>query len=168
MDLAIAELPDDVNALKALVLRQYRESEAHQRRLEREKEQMERDLQLQITLLRERLNLLLAQRFGASSEKLSDCQLGLFNEAKAVVAEAPLEKPEPSVTVASQTRTKRGRRPLPESLPWVEVVHDLPDAQKLCPHDGTALEVIGAARSERLDIVPAKVQVLAWLRKTQE
>jgi transposase len=45
------------------------------------------------------------------------------------------------------------------------VNHDLPDEQKRCPHDGTPLEVIGAERSEQLDIVPAKVQVLAHIRR---
>jgi hypothetical protein len=140
MENALAELPTDVTALQALVHQQRQENEQQQRR--------ERALERENAHLRERLNILLAQRFGASSEKLPDGQLELFNEAEAGTADEPPEKPEPAVNVASHTRAKRGRRPLPESLPRVEVIHDLPDEQKRCPHDGTPLEVIGAERSD--------------------
>ena len=37
----------------------------------------------------EQVRVLLAKRFGVSSEKLPDGQLGLFNEAEATAAEAP-------------------------------------------------------------------------------
>ena len=38
--------------------------------------------------LRERVNVLLAQRFGASAEKVAEAQLGLFNEAEELAAQA--------------------------------------------------------------------------------
>ena len=40
------------------------------------------DLKTEVKILRERINLLLQKRFGASSEKLNDHQLKLFNEAE--------------------------------------------------------------------------------------
>jgi hypothetical protein len=59
-DLSIVELPENVDALKALTLRQWRESEARNQRLDREKQQGEREIQRQISHLREQLNSLLA------------------------------------------------------------------------------------------------------------
>jgi transposase len=53
---------------------------------------------------------------------------------------------------------------LPDYIERVEVLHDLPEAEKICPHDGTALERIGEEVSEQLDVIPAKVQVLRHIR----
>jgi len=64
--LSAAELPDDVDALKRLVLTQAARAQAYEAELAR---------------LREQLNLLLAKRYGPSSEKISPDQLRLFNEA---------------------------------------------------------------------------------------
>jgi transposase len=113
-----------------------------------------------IVHLYERIHLLLIQRFGCRSDTVPVTQLGLFNEAEELAAE--VEEPV-TTTVASHTRTKKGRRPLPEDLPRVEVIHDIDD--KTCPHDGTTLKSIGEAVSEQLDIVPAKVQVIRHIRK---
>ena len=70
-----------------------------------------------------------------------------------------------SVDVPAHARKKRGRKPLPAALPRVEVVHELPQAERCCPHDGQALKVIGEETSEQLDIVPAKIQVIRHVRK---
>ena len=61
------------------------------------------------------------------------------------------------------TRRKRGRRPIPDDLPRVEVVHDLPESEQTCPC-GTVLVRIGEEVSEKLDIVPAKIQVIRHIR----
>jgi hypothetical protein len=71
--LSAAELPDDVEALKRLVLSQAAREQAYE---------------TEIARLREQLNLLLAKRYGPSSEKLSPDPFGLFNEAEAE-AETP-------------------------------------------------------------------------------
>ena len=54
--------------------------------------------------------------------------------------------------------------PLPAHLPRIEVVHELPEAERVCPHDGTVLERFSEETSEQLDIVPAKIQVLRHIR----
>jgi transposase len=79
-----------------------------------------------------------------------------------MVSEEPEEQT--PVAVAPHTRAKRGRRPLPEWLERVEVVHELADEDKRCPHDGTALERIGEESSEQLDVIPARVQVIRHVR----
>ena len=63
-----------------------------------------------IEQLQEQVRLLLARRFGASSEKLPDGQLGLFNEAE---AEARPRQPEADAgtEVAAHRRARTEARP---------------------------------------------------------
>lgn len=115
-----------------------------------------------ILYLHERIQVLLMQRFGCKADTVPDTQLGLFNEAESVDEQPATEEPPEPTPVASHTRQKKGRRPLPEDLPRVEVIHDIDD--KTCPHDGATLKAIGKDVSEQLDIVPAKVQVIRHIR----
>ena len=144
-------LPDDPEVLKALVMRQ---REEHAAALAVRDTTIER--------LNERIQLLLARRFGASSERAADAQLGLFNEAEQVAAAEADEADEELETVEVPAHSRRvpKRKPLGADLPRVRVVHDLDESDKHCPHDGTALELIGSVDSEQLDIVPATIQVL--------
>jgi len=139
--LAAAELRDDVEALKQLVVAQAEEYET------------------ELARLREQLNLLLAKRYGPSSEKLSPDPFGLFNEAKSLPEEPPAE----TVPVAAHARKRRGRKPLPDDLPRVRIEHDLPEEEKTCVC-GCGLTRIGEDTSEQLDIVPAQVRVLQHVR----
>lgn len=127
------------------------------------------ELERENALLMERINLLLAHRYGASSEQRSDAQLSLFNEAEAEAEVAIDEDVEAIDEKASDERSPgtprgRGKRALPADIERIEVRHELPDAERRCPHDGTALEVIGEQASEQLDIVPAQVRVLRHIQ----
>ncbi len=66
---------------------------------------------------------------------------------------------EATITVATHQR-KQHRVSIPADLPRVEIIHDLPEDQKVCPHDGTALKQMGFESHEQLDVIPAKIQVL--------
>ncbi len=130
---------------------------------ERDAALTERDTE--IAQLREYIRLLKSQRFGASSERAHRDQLGLFNEAEALVAGGGEPEAEPAeVGVGAHTRTRRGRRPLPAWMPREEILHDLPEAEKVCPHDGTRLVEIARERSEQLEFVPATARVLVHVR----
>lgn len=148
------ELPNDVETLKAMMHAQARHYEAQ---LEQRDGRLG-ELESTIARLHEQINLLLAKRFGASSEKVSEAQLGLFNEAEATLEETPREDTE--VDVPAHRRTVPKRKPLPDALPRTRVVHDLAEADKVCPHDGTALKPMGEVVSEQLDIIPAQCRVL--------
>jgi transposase len=131
----------------------------------------ERDAQLErreqtIEQLREQINVLLAKRYGASSEKVAEAQLGLFNEAEleAALADDAQEEATPTSEVAAHRRARPKRTPLPEHLPRIDIEHPLPQAERLCPHHGVALERFGEETSEQLDIVPAKIRVLRHIR----
>lgn len=158
------ELPEDIETLRQLVLTQAREI---------------RQLKAHQDTLQEQIRLLLHKRFGANSEKYRVEQSDLFNEAEAYaddgveadVGVEPVcaergEPTGPSSADASQTTppAQRGRKALPLTLPRVDILHELPAAQRYCS-EGHALKEIGEIISEQLDIIPAKVQVLRHIRK---
>ena len=151
-------LPDDINALKALV--------AEQVALNTQLQAENRQYKAQVLTLQEQLNLALARRYAASSEKIAPNQLRLFDEAEVgVEAEQAEDETGESILVEAHTRKKRGRKALPDTLPRVDIVHELDEAARRCPHDGQTLIEIGDVTSEQLDIVPAKIQVLRHIRK---
>jgi transposase len=161
MEEASNQLPDDVDLLKSLLADQalkLDESEAHKQRLLARNQQLES----RVLTLQEQLNLALARRYAASSEKISPDQYCLFDEAE---ADAEAEPEDDEITVPAYTRKKRGRKKLPETLPRVEIVHELSAEDRICPHDGAVLAEIGEVTSEQLDIVPAKIQVIRHIRK---
>ncbi len=175
MSSAVSALPDDIESLKALVLEQagqLQDVTEHVAQLTADNARY----QARILTLTEQLNLALARRYAARSEKISPDQLPLFDEAEVEAADADIDLQEQdgdaeagagadTVEIASHTRNRRGRKPLPESLPRVEVVHDLPEAERVCPHDGQALKEIGETVCEQLDIVPATIRVIRHIRR---
>jgi transposase len=121
--------------------------------------QAERDL------LQERLNQFKRQLFAAKSEASSQHQRDMFfNEAESLGAHAEPAREEAEddgIEVAAHQRKKKpGRRPLDPALPREVIRHELPEDQRVCPHDGTALREIGVEASEQLDIVPQQVRVI--------
>ncbi len=119
-----------------------------------------------IAYLRETVYLLKHNRFGASSEKYIDnCLQGcLFDEASLPENSEAIEDAEESISVPAHTRKKPGRKPLPKDIPRQQVVYDLTDEEKTCAC-GSALHLIGDERSEQLDIIPAKIQVIEHVQR---
>jgi transposase len=116
-----------------------------------------------IQALEELLANLKKRHFGTSSEKGGPQQLDLFNEAE-VIVEQTTEVIEPTTTIASHQRRKNKRVSIPAELPRIEVIHDLADAEKICPHDQAELKRIGSETHEQLDIIPAQIRVLKHVR----
>ena len=100
-------------------------------------------------LLRERIRLLYAKLFGKKSEKYiaggQNPQLPLFDMPEP----AEIEPEEETVEIEAHRRQKRGRKPLPEDLPRVDVVHDIDESEKVCGC-GAQLSKIGEDVSEKL------------------
>ena len=174
MPIALHQLPDDIDALKSLLADQAVKLDqfvARNEQLQADKqatEQKNEQLKVQVLTLTEQLNLALARRYAASSEKLSPDQICLFDEAElesvlASVADADADDDE--IMVAAHTRKTRGRKPLPNHLPRIDIIHELPESERFCDHDGRLLTEIDAVISEQLDIIPAKIQVLRHIRK---
>ena len=109
--------------------------------------------------LLEQFRLAQHHRFGKSSE-VSPEQASLFNEA-----EEECDKDEPAdVETVTYTRNKPKRKPLPAELPRTVIVHDIPDEDKTCDCCGHDLHKIGEDISEKLEFVPAKVEVQQHIR----
>jgi transposase len=120
-----------------------------------------------IELLEEENRWLKTQLFGRSSEKTqaderNPDQAWLFNEAEALVRAA--ESGPQSITIPAHQRGKGGRKKLSTTLPRIEVVHDLPEAEKVCATDGTVMVRIGEEVSEQLDYQPARIRVIRNIR----
>ncbi len=179
------QLPEDVDALKALLIEQNFQLEqlqsdkeqiqADKDNIQKDKDNIQKDkdqLQIRNALLQEQLNLAIARRYAASSEKIPADQFRLFDEAE-VDNEIEndevlslLNEDDDSTTVVEHTRKKKtGRKPLPDNLVRVDVVHTLSDDKRVCEHDGQPLNEIGEVISEQLDIIPAKIQVIRHIRK---
>ena len=151
-------LTDDVEALKGHIAHIEAELAARDAQLAVRDEALKR--------LQEQIRVLLARRFGPSSERVADGQFGLFNEAEALAAqETDEDDVEETVAVGGHKRRRRGKRaPLPEHLPRIDVVYELPEAERVCPHDATTLECFGEETSEQLDVEPARFRVLVHRR----
>lgn len=124
-----------------------------------------RVLRTERDLLKERLNKFLRKIFDAKSEAGGQSQKDMFfNEGEALGATSEPAAQEDaegaSVDVPAHKRLKRGRKPLDPNLPREVVRYELPESERVCPHDGAVLVEIGVEASEQLDIVPQQVRVI--------
>lgn len=129
-----------------------------------------RVLRTERDLLQEQLNRFKRRLFEAQSEAAASVQQKdmFFNEAEAAGAKAQPAAEESGhseaggdqVDVPAHKRAKRGRKPLDPALPREVVRHELPEDERVCPHDGSALSEIGVEVSEQLDIIPQQVRVI--------
>ena len=102
-------------------------------------------------LLKEQLNKFKRQLFAASSEVTGQHQKDMFfNEAESLGSQAEPAAEEPGndsdddkIDVPGHKRAKRGRKPLDPALPREVLRHELPEGERVCPHDGAALREIG-------------------------
>ena len=157
--------PDNIDVLKSMLTDQMACAESladKNTRLQAENQY----IKTQVLLLQEKLNIALAQRYAARSEQYSPDQIRLFYEAEVdTPMDVGTDESAASVIIAAHTRQKRGRKPLPDHLPRLEVIHDLPEAERYCDHDGNSLRRIGEVISEQLDIVPAIIRVIRHIRR---
>jgi hypothetical protein len=128
-----------------------------------------RVLRTERDLLQEQLNRFKRRLFDARSEAAGSVQQKdmFFNEAEAEGAKAQPATEEPGgkadedqIDVPAHKRARRGRKPLDPALPREVVRHELPEHERVCPHDGSVLAEIGVEASEQLDIVPQQVRVI--------
>jgi transposase len=65
------------------------------------------------------------------------------------------------ITIEEHERRKKpGKKAIPAEFPRIPVVHDIAEADKICPHDGTTLKLIGHESAERYDYIPPQLRVL--------
>ena len=102
------------------------------------------EYQKKINELNEQIRLLKASLFGRKSEKDSfdPKQPSLFEELEDEDSESELSDDDDEIEIPAHKRNKRGRKPIPESLPRIDKIHDISDAEKLC-ECGCTKECIG-------------------------
>ena len=179
-------LPHDVGALKSLLMVQQKVMQSlHQEVLAAHQEAATLRAQAQavrdeahayIIRMLEQATLARQRLFGTSSEQMS-AQSRLFDEAEAL-AQASTDAQDTAPIAAEDThgtsgaadatqpavKPARGKRaPLAAGLPRVDVVHDVPEAERTCPC-GAPMVLIGQDISEQLDIVPMQVRVIRNIR----
>jgi transposase len=149
MQLIADKLPDNPEELKAIILT---------------KDEIILSRDEHITVLEEQIRVLKKAIFGRKTEKRPvdeeiSRQLHLFNEAEVLVEQEAQKK----LVIPEHTRQKPKRKPLPADLPRIEVIEDIDESEKVCAC-GTRLSRIGEETCEKLDIIPAKIQVIRIIR----
>jgi len=166
-------LPDDIDKLKSLVLEQATLNQKltlQNKNLVHNKNLVSKEntvLKSKVLSLQEQLNLAIARRYAASSEKISPDQVRLFDETESsyLIIDTDDAPSGDSIIVPEYTRKKAGRKPLPDILPRFDMIHELSESERVCPHDGKLLTEMSEVISEQLDIIPAKIQVIRHIQK---
>lgn len=149
-----ADRPDDVEALRALVLEQARELDVL------------KVFQAEVERLKAIIEALQRHRFGRRSEQLDPDQFELaLEEVETALAEAEHARDKASRTPTERPR-KSNRGSLPAHLERIEQIVDVEevDGIRACPCCGGALHQIGEDVAERLDVVPTTFRVLVTRR----
>ena len=133
-------LPDDVAALKSLVVEQ----------------------SFLIEKLKAQLAGLRRQRFGVSSENLNQLALMIEDMEAAQDRQNSDQTSRPGAPKADDTKRQARRRPLPAHLPREEVIETPPSD---CIHCGKAMRKLGADVREVLDYIPGRFIVRRHVRE---
>lgn len=146
----LANLPTDVDALRALVLSITAERDALLEQTER---------------LRHLLLKLKRLQFGRKSERLPEDQRQLaFEDLEQAAAQvqATSEKRDPELRKQSVAQRRASRGALPAHLPRIEITLTPGDTD--CPCCRAPMTVIGEDKSERLDVIPVQYRVIVTRR----
>jgi transposase len=151
MDLDLNNLPDDASLPRDIVISLV--------------DDLEVKYQEKIHYLEEQLRLFKNELFGRSSEKRHEPhpdQLPLFDGDDDHAA-GDTQTSEETIVIAAHGRKKRGRKALPKDLPRIDIIHDLSEEEKQCGC-GQPKSCIGEEISEKLDYIPARLQVERHIR----
>jgi transposase len=150
-----ADLPEDVEALRAFALEQSRKLA--------EVMAAKGVADAEIERLQSIVDAFMRHRFGARSEQLDPDQLQLgLEDVETALGQARAARDAATGQSRSDRPRKTNRGSLPAHLERIEQVVDIED--KVCPCCGGALHQIGEDVTERLDVVPITFRVLVTRR----
>ena len=162
-----ATLPDDLAACQSELVTT-RSELVHVEHVLAETASMCEQQREELDRLKVELELLQRFRFGRRSERFveSPGQGRLFNESD---VEATTDSPRLDESQQEEISYRRRRRghgwnKLPDHLPRQEVLVDLTESERQCPSCGELMQRIGEDRSERVDVIPARVLVKVIVR----
>ena len=147
------ELPDDLDQLRELVLKLASSNAQLVATVSTQQSRIEKQ--------EHRISELLAALRGKQRERIDPDQLLLFEigELEKLIEEE-LEEARPK----RARRKRRSPRLIPDHLPRVEVLHELPEQERLCPIDGNPMPAIRYEISKQLDYVPSQMRVIVHKR----
>lgn len=175
MEAATSPLPDDVDALKALLLTSIQKAEAAEQRAVRVEAELanakarESATEALIAHLKLQIAKLRREQYGASAERtrrlLDQMELQLEDlEGDAaeddLVAEDAAAK---TATVTAFERRKPARKPFPEHLPRTRVAVPAPCSCPAC--GGARLSKLGEDVTETLEVIPRSWKVIQTVRE---
>lgn len=161
-----ADLPEDIDALRALVLEQSRMLAEVQVAKEAQLAELtlaKGEADAEIERLQAIIDAFMRHRFGPRSEQLDPDQLQLgLEDVETALGQARAVRDAVSQLAHGDKPRKTNRGSLPAHLERIEQIVDVED--KACPCCGGALHAIGEDVSERLDVVPTTFRVLVTRR----
>ena len=108
--------------------------------------------------------------FTSGRERTAEDPLGMklmFDEIESILEGIPSEGAEQDVEAdeadPSPKKSRGKRRPLPAHLPRIRREIDLPESEKICPIHQVELDKIGEEVVEKLEIIPAQVNVIQYV-----
>ncbi len=170
MDLPLSDLPDDVDALKAMVLALAREQAAKEARLKVAEaeiarlEAVEKSANERIANLTLIMKVLQRTQNGKRSERL---RLGVNDEQVSFAfeeVETGLSAIRTELDRASKDKPKRAPRPRKGFAAHLERIEEVIEPEIPAGCEGLTKVLIGEDRSERLDVVPPKFRVIVTRR----
>ncbi|RVM13879.1 IS66 family transposase [Sinorhizobium meliloti] len=170
MDLPLSDLPDDVDALKAMVLALAREQAAKEVRLKVAEaeiarlEAVEKSANERIANLTLIMKVLQRTQNGKRSERL---RLGVNDEQVSFAfeeVETGLSAIRSELDRAAKDKPKRAPRPRKGFAAHLERIEEVIEPEIPAGCEGLAKVLIGEDRSERLDVVPPKFRVIVTRR----
>ncbi|MHC2357854.1 transposase [Sinorhizobium meliloti] len=170
MDLPLSDLPDDVDALKAMVLALAREQAAKEVRLKVTEaeiarlEAVEKSANERIANLTLIMKVLQRTQNGKRSERL---RLGVNDEQVSFAfeeVETGLSAIRSELDRAAKDKPKRAPRPRKGFAAHLERIEEVIEPEIPAGCEGLAKVLIGEDRSERLDVVPPKFRVIVTRR----
>ena len=164
------QLPTDVAELQALLRKSREEVRAQERALS---VAQQRTVELSSTVEEQRGKLAAAQQQigellralrGKQRERVDPDQLLLFElgELETLLNE-PTDEQDAKTSKRNRKR-KRRQRLIPDDAPREERVYELPEEERLCPHDGKPMPLIRWETSYQLDYVPAIIKAIVHKR----
>lgn len=135
-----------------------------------------KNLEIQISNLSEMVILLRKNKFGSSSEKTSaeelHNQLTLFNEAETEADSSIQDFQEPitkKCNAYSKKNLKTKRNEILKDLPVREILCDIPKEDQYCAKCAATLKAMGKETiREELEYIPAKLQIVRYIRMSYE
>lgn len=170
MDLPLSDLPDDVDALKAMVLELAREQAAKEARLKAAEaeiarlEAVEKSANERIANLTLIMKVLQRTQNGKRSERL---RLGVNDEQVSFAfeeVETGLSAIRSELDRAAKDKPKRAPRPRKGFAAHLERIEEVIEPEIPAGCEGLAKVLIGEDRCERLDVVPPKFRIIVTRR----